>query len=178
MNPRAADNYLANDVLTTTPQKLQLLLINAIIQALERARIHWLNNDHKEAGKHLGRAREIVCELFNGFDYQAKSELVGKVAGVYLFIYQTLARAELDKDLNKLDEALRILNIERETWRKFAKITPHPQATTRRLKPDGRRSRPIYLPTAKSRRISPILPFHWKLDRLYILCAEDRNMCA
>ena len=100
------------------------MLINAIIQAAERAHKHWLNNDHEKARKDLRRAREIVGELFNGFDYQAKAELVGKVAGVYLFIYQSLARAELDKDLNKLDEALRILNIERETWRKVCQQNP------------------------------------------------------
>ncbi len=115
----AANNYLATDVMTATPQKLQLMLINAVIQAVERARKHWLNEDHKQAGKYLGRAREIVCEFFNGFDYEAKSELVGKIAGVYLFIYRTLARAELDNDLNKLDEALRILEIERDTWRQI-----------------------------------------------------------
>jgi flagellar secretion chaperone FliS len=117
MNHSAANNYLTTEVMTATPQKLQLMLINAVIQAAERARKHWLNNEYEEARKHLGRAREIVGEFFNGFDYQAKSDLVDKVAGIYLFIYRALARAELDKDLNKLDEALRVLAIERDTWR-------------------------------------------------------------
>ncbi len=119
MNQNAANRYLTTEVMTATPQKLQLMLINAIIQAVERARKHWLNDEHEKAKKHLRRAREIVCELLNGFDYQAKSELIGKVAGVYLFIYRTFVRAEMDKDLSKLDEALRILEIERDTWRQL-----------------------------------------------------------
>ena len=52
-------------------------------------------------------------------DYEAKSELVGKVAGVYLFIYNALTRAFLDNDENKLAEALRVLDVERETWRQL-----------------------------------------------------------
>ena len=124
MNNSAARNYLENDILTATPQKLQLLLINAIVQAGERARKHWLDNDHKSAKKDLRRAREIAGELFNGLDFQHKSELVGKVASVYLFIYQSLARAELHNDLSKLDDALRVLDVERETWRLVCQIQP------------------------------------------------------
>ena len=94
--------------------------------------------------------------VLGGIDYDAKSELVGKVAGVYLFICQALTRAFVDNDEHKLDEALHILYIERETWRQLcekiatspaekpprassAPITPH-------LSPNG--GTPPDLPTA------------------------------
>ena len=38
---------------------------------------------------------------------------------MYLFIYASLTRSFIDNDENKLDEALRVLAIERETWRQM-----------------------------------------------------------
>jgi flagellar secretion chaperone FliS len=122
MNNPANETYLVTEVTTATPQKLQLMLINAIIQAVHKAQKYWLNQDRKEARKHLGRAKDILYDIFNGFDFKANSELVNKVAAVYLFIYRTLTYADIDDDLNKLEEALRILEIERDTWQKVCKL--------------------------------------------------------
>ena len=105
--------------MTATPQKLQLMLLDAAIREGELARKHWQAQENKQAEKFLLRALRIMYCVLGGIDLEAKSELVGKVAGVYLFISQALTRAFVDNDANKLDEALRVLTIERETWRQL-----------------------------------------------------------
>jgi flagellar secretion chaperone FliS len=119
MNHHSSDNYLATEVMTSTPQKLQLMLLDAAIREGELARKHWQAQDNKQSEKFLLRALRIMYCVLGGIDFEAKSELVGKVAGVYLFISQALTRAFVDSDANKLDEALRVLAIERETWRQL-----------------------------------------------------------
>jgi flagellar secretion chaperone FliS len=117
MNHNSSDSYLVSDVMTATPPKLHLMLLNAAIKEARRAQKHLQDNEDEKARKSIMHARNIIGGILAGMDYEAKAELIGKVAGVYLFIYQALAQAELNKDLNKLDEALRILEIERDTWR-------------------------------------------------------------
>jgi flagellar secretion chaperone FliS len=117
MNHNSSDSYLVSDVMTATPPKLHLMLLNAAIKEVRRAQKHRQDNEDEKARKSIIHARNIISGILAGMDYEAKAELIGKVAGVYLFIYQALAQAELNKDLNKLDEALRILDIERDTWR-------------------------------------------------------------
>jgi flagellar protein FliS len=119
MKNNTADNYLFTEVTTATPQKLQLMLIDAAIREGRRAQRHQQDKENRQAGKCILRARKIVSGILAGMDYEANSELVGKVAGVYLFIYNTLTRAFIDKDENKLAEALRVLAVERETWRQL-----------------------------------------------------------
>ncbi|MGD0383872.1 MAG: flagellar export chaperone FliS [Thermoguttaceae bacterium] len=113
----ASDCYLITEVTTATPQKLQLMLIDAAIREGRRAQKHRQDKETEQAGKCILRARKIINGILAGMDYEAKSELVGKVAGVYLFISNALTRAFIDNDENKLAEALQVLDVERETWR-------------------------------------------------------------
>jgi len=46
---------------------------------------------------------------------------VRKVAAVYLFIFRSLMEANFQRDEGKLDDALKVLRVERETWRQVCK---------------------------------------------------------
>jgi flagellar protein FliS len=119
MKNNTADNYLFTEVMTSTPQKLQLMLLDAAIREGEHAQKYWQAQENKQTEKCLLRALRIMYGVLGGIDLETKSELVGKVAGVYLFICQALTRAFIDTDANKLAEALRVLAVERETWRQL-----------------------------------------------------------
>jgi flagellar secretion chaperone FliS len=119
MNPSASNQYLTTQVLTAPPQKLQLMLLEAAVRACRSTRQHWRAGEIGPGGETLLRAQQIVGHLLTALDAAPKSELVGKVAGVYLFIYRRLTEAALQRDEKKLDEALKILEIERETWRQL-----------------------------------------------------------
>ncbi len=117
MQPSARDNYLVTEVMTATPQKLQLMLIEAAIRSVERTRQHWQAGEEEQACESLVHAQEVIGELLGSLNAEVDSDLVKKVAAVYLFVFRSLMEANYDHDEEKLEGALKVLQVERETWR-------------------------------------------------------------
>ena len=113
----ARENYLANDVSTATPQKLHLLLIEAALRSAQRAGQQWRGRQDEQALQSLLHAQAVVSELLRGVDASSKSALTDRVVALYAFIFRRLAEAGFRRDEEKLAEAIRLLEIERETWR-------------------------------------------------------------
>ena len=116
MSETLAESNLVNQVLTATPEKLQLILIEAAISAAERAKHHWQAKDDEKACQSLVRAQEIVGELLAGLNHNVDPPLVRRVAGIYAFVLQRLVEASLQRDPKGIDDAVRVLRIERDTW--------------------------------------------------------------
>jgi flagellar protein FliS len=121
MESSARDSYLVTEVMTATPQKLQLMLIEAAIRSAERARAQWQADHHEQAAEALIHAQQAVGELLAGLDHEVDTDLVKKVASVYLFVFRSLMEASLERNDKKLDDALRVLQVERETWRQVCR---------------------------------------------------------
>jgi len=112
-------SYLTTEVMTAPPQKLQLMLLDTAIRSAERARLLWQETDEATAAGALDRAQLIVGEILAGLKREADPELVGKVSSVYLFLFRTLGDASVHRDQQKLEDALAVLRVERETWRQL-----------------------------------------------------------
>jgi flagellar protein FliS len=117
MADSARDSYLETEILTATPQKLHFLLIDATIRATERARQLWQAGQDEEASKSLIRAQEIITEMISGLSREIDEALAKKAAAIYLFVFRRLLEANLERSHEKLADALRVLEAERETWR-------------------------------------------------------------
>jgi flagellar secretion chaperone FliS len=135
MTKTATESYLAGDVFTATPQKLQLMLIDAAIRHAEQARKHWSDGASDAACVALVRAQEIIGEMVASLDYEADSDFVRNVASLYLFIHRCFVEANLAREETKLDDALRVLRIERETWRQVCEAYPGKVAEPSRADP-------------------------------------------
>ncbi|GAB4129893.1 flagellar export chaperone FliS [Thermopirellula anaerolimosa] len=116
MQPSYGDRYLESEVLTASPQRLHLLLIEAAIRYIERTRTAWQRQDHDAAFEAITKAQQIVAEMLAAMKMDAAPNLVKQVAAIYTFVYRTLVEAGLKLDEKLLDDALRVLHIERETW--------------------------------------------------------------
>jgi flagellar protein FliS len=112
----AREKYLQDQVLTATPQKLQLLLIEGAIRFGLQARTLWNENRSAEACEALIRCQEIVAELLAN-SRQSDSEIGRRAALEYLFVFQRLVASSLSMGGQPLADALRVLAEERETWR-------------------------------------------------------------
>lgn len=110
-------SYLETEILTAPPQKLQLLLIEAAIRFSRLAQGHWEAGQDDRACEALIRSQRIVTELVNGLNREQSPELVKKISAVYLFIFRRLMEASFERDQTKLGDAIRVLEVERETWR-------------------------------------------------------------
>ncbi len=140
MTLAARDEYLTTEVLTAAPQKLHLMLIEGAIRFATRAQRHRQQQEHEAAFRAVVRAQEIVSQLMAGFAANLDQLVVRQAAGVYSFIYRSLVLANVNRDSAKLADALRLLEIERETWRQVCAQLGH--ATFCRLRESAGRRHP------------------------------------
>lgn len=110
-------NYIQAEVLTATPQKLQLLLVEAAIKNIHRTKQFWLESNYDSAFETLTRAQDIVAEILCSLDVENCPDIAKKLASIYVFIFRRLTEAGMRHDAEKLDDALKVLASERETWR-------------------------------------------------------------
>ena len=134
MNPTTGHQYLENAVTTATPQKLQLMLLDAALRFGTRAGQLWQLDKPAEATESVARCREIVAHLLGGLRRDQAPELVARVAAEYGFVLRTLVEASFQRDRKKLAAAIDVLAIQRDTWAQvcqelgetFVPVAAHP----------------------------------------------------
>ncbi|MDR2760998.1 MAG: flagellar export chaperone FliS [Planctomycetaceae bacterium] len=112
----ARNNYLQAEVSTATPQKLQLLLVEAAIKNVHRTKQAWKDSRFDVGVESLTVAQDIISEILCSLDMEGNPTIAKQLASIYLFIFRRLAEGGMWRDESKLDDALRVLNSERETW--------------------------------------------------------------
>lgn len=122
------DTYFDTQVLTAPPQKLQLMLIDGALRYARQAADHWREGRIYEGGEALIGCQRIVTELLRGLKPDVAPSLVENVSNIYGFVFRTLVEAGMRRDADKLAEATRLLDIERETWRQVCeRLSSQPQ---------------------------------------------------
>lgn len=116
MTASAHNPYLRDAVLTATPEQLQLMLYDGAIRFALQGRDAIVKKDHEATYLRLARAQNIVMEMLNGLNYEVNAELCQRMASIYNFIYRKLVDACIHRRAEDVDDAVRVLRIERETW--------------------------------------------------------------
>jgi len=116
MNPQGAQHYLRTKVLTATPEQLQLMLYDGAIRFAEQARPALQERKLEQSHTLITRAQKIVTELITTLKHEVNPELCAKLAGLYRYVYRKLVDANLKRDVEALDEAVRLLRYQRDTW--------------------------------------------------------------
>lgn len=128
----ARQQYLTTEVMTASPQKLHLMLIEGAMRFVYKARQHGAAGEDEPAREAVSRARRIMADILAGFKKDLDPGLVNQVTLLYGFVYRTLLEAAFSFDDAKLAGVLRILEIERDTWRQVCadlagQFRPEPQ---------------------------------------------------
>ena len=76
----------------------------------------WEQDGQQAAQEALVRCHDIVGELLSDAS-SSESDLSGKLASVYLYLFRTLSDIRLQSDQTKLNDVLRVLAVEQQTWR-------------------------------------------------------------
>ena len=113
----AREQYLEAAVMTASREKLHLMLIEGALRLAERALDQRRTGREDDAFTAILRAREILNELICGIKHEGADELTRRVAAIYVFIFRRLVEAGYPRQEQPLEEAIRVLRIERETWR-------------------------------------------------------------
>lgn len=113
----APHDYLLTEVQTASPQRLQLLLVEAAIRFAQQTREHWAAGQEDAASESLAKCQQVVTQILAGLNPEPAPELVARVAAIYLYLFRTLLAAQLERSEVRLADALRVLEEERVTWR-------------------------------------------------------------
>jgi flagellar protein FliS len=116
MDESSQNPYLRDAVLTATPEQLHLMLYDGAIRNATQAREAILRKDYETSYEKLTRAQHILLEMHKGLNFEVNAELCGRMASIYNFLYRKLLDANIHRDVQEIDNALRVLRIERETW--------------------------------------------------------------
>lgn len=117
MSHDAQSEYLRNAVMTATPEQLQMMLYDGAIRFARQAREALERRDFETSCERLIRAQNIVTALENGLRPEVNASLCEQLAALYGFIFRRLVDANMHRDIGAVDDALRILEHQRETWR-------------------------------------------------------------
>src|SRR5215510_5188733 len=106
MSNQVAHNYLRTKVLTATPEQLQLMLYDGAIRFSEQAKAALVKNDYEGCYNGVSRAQKIIAELSSSLKHDVSPDLCAKLAGLYNFVYRKLIEANIEHNVEALDEAL------------------------------------------------------------------------
>jgi flagellar secretion chaperone FliS len=116
MTGNPAQNYLRTKVLTATPEQLQLMLYDGAIRFADQARVAMDAKNFDQSYTLLTKSQKIILELQCGLKHDVSPDLCGKLAALYNFVFRKLVEANTHHTTAPIDEALQILNYQRETW--------------------------------------------------------------
>ena len=155
----ARQAYLETQLQTATPQRLRLMLIEGALRFANLTLQQWEAGRIEPAFEALSRCRSIVTELLSAI-LPDGSQVAKRVMAVYVFLFQTLTEAQIHRDAQKVADAIRILEIERDTWRELCERMPEaPPGDAAQRRPQEITASGVIPPVAASPVESPIQPF-------------------
>ncbi|MEM9790602.1 MAG: flagellar export chaperone FliS [Planctomycetota bacterium] len=124
MPPKPAVNpYLRTQIMTAAPEELRLMLFDGAVKFCKQARHAFDAGDFHASYEALAKAKKVVLELSVGMDRKQAPDVAEKMGALYTFIYRKLVDANMDRSAGPLDEATRLLEYERDTWRMLIEKT-------------------------------------------------------
>lgn len=117
----AAQFYQKNSVQTASPAKIILMLYDGAIKFCHIAQEALDANDIEKSNLNIQKAQKIIVQLRVSLD--TKYPVSQEFDRVYDYIYRRLVEANMKKDREILDEALKHIKTMRETWMEVMKKT-------------------------------------------------------
>lgn len=116
-NPQNGPNpYLRTKVMTASRDELRLMLYDGCLRFCHQAKSGLQAGNFEQSYESLVKAQKIVLELSTSLNHEAAPEICDKLSALYNFVYKLLVDASMQRDESKVDEAIRLVSYERETW--------------------------------------------------------------
>ena len=119
-NTNAANFYKQNSINTASPARLTLMLYDGAVKFCNIALEGIDEKDIAKANNNIIKAEKIIVELRATLDM--KYPVANEFDRVYDYIYRRLVEANMKKDKDILNEALKHIKTMRDTWKEAMKI--------------------------------------------------------
>lgn len=123
VNPYAnhKDDYLRNQVMSASPNKLIEMLIEGAIKNIKKASMAIEDGKIEAANNEIVHAQDIVDELKFSVNKDVGGDIPQQLISTYEIIGNELVQANIHKDKQHLDIALTMLNELLDTWKQVTK---------------------------------------------------------
>lgn len=109
--------YFRQQVLTASPEKLRLLLLEGCVRFMRQGRESMVQKHWEGVYANFTSAKDIILELLSTMKPEVAPEVCANVSSILTFVYNHLTQASFEKDLGKVDQCIKIMEYECETWR-------------------------------------------------------------
>ncbi len=120
MNQNKMSEYQRNAILTASPAELTLMLYEGAIKFCNIAKMALEKKDIQKAHDNIKRAQDIITEFRVTLD--RKYPVWEDFERVYDYIYRKLVDANMHKNMEDLDEALKYIKEMRDTWKEVMRL--------------------------------------------------------
>lgn len=126
----ATEEYLVSSVMTAPPERLHLLVVEAAVRYARIGREAVIEKKFDRAIASLSKARECVTELISGIRTDPNPELADRLKGLFLFCHGAILKGDLEHNPDQIADAIKILEMHRDTWRELiARLAGQPAVT-------------------------------------------------
>jgi flagellar protein FliS len=116
MTTDSANAYLRTKVMTASPEELRMMLLDGAIRFATQGREGLAAKNYEQSYNGLSQCRNIIVELMTSVKDDPDPALASRVRALFAFMYSELIEANLNKDVSRVDNVVRLLEFERETW--------------------------------------------------------------
>ncbi|GHC32951.1 flagellar protein FliS [Aidingimonas halophila] len=105
-------------VMSASPHQLIVMLFDGALASIRAAKLHMENGNTQEKGKSISKALDIVNNGLRAvLDGEKGGEIAANLDALYDYVARQLLQANLHNDVEKIDEAVRVLDDIGSAWR-------------------------------------------------------------
>lgn len=112
----AQKRYVSTQIGTADRLKLVVMLYEGAISFLKQAKAKMASKDAAGKGIFIGKAMDIITELNASLNFQAGGEVAANLSRIYTFMTSYLTRANINWEVEALDEIITMLQQLKEAW--------------------------------------------------------------
>ena len=113
--------YKKTVLASTDRVQIILMLYEGMLNHIKIAKQKIERGDFLSKGSHISKATLIVSELSNVLDMEKGGEISINLRNLYNFILQRLLYANLNNDINALEEAEKVIGTIKDGWKEMMK---------------------------------------------------------
>lgn len=120
MYQNSQDNYLKNQVMSASPNKLIEMLLEGATKRIRMGKLAIENKNIVQASEQIIRAQDIIMELRYSINEEVDSQIPQDLIQLYEFMYDRLVIANMEKDTVILDEVQHLLAELTDAWKQIS----------------------------------------------------------